>query len=109
GERERISQERFWERWSDFFDARSVRAGAERLRIVYATEGTGVGGGHRDIFEHLNRLAARGHEVSLYTLGESPAWFPLRVPVRTFGDYDELAQALVQLDSIKVATWWMSA
>ena len=26
------------------------------LRIVYVTEDTGVGGGHRDIFEHLNRL-----------------------------------------------------
>ena len=27
------------------------------LRVVYVTEDTGVGGGHRDIFEHLNRPA----------------------------------------------------
>ncbi len=137
GERERESQRLFWERWSELFDARSVIAGPPadadgggpgtsvdvgtgavapsanarlgRLRIVYATEGTGVGGGHRDIFEHLNRLAARGHEVSLYTLDDPPDWFPLCVPVHSFVDYDELARALAELDAIKVATWWMTA
>ncbi len=126
GERERESQRLFWERWSDFFDARSVAAappagnggggpgagaGARdgRLRIAYATEGTGVGGGHRDIFEHLNRLSARGHDVSLYTLDDPPDWFGLRVPVHSFADYDELARALSELEAIKVATWWMTA
>jgi GT2 family glycosyltransferase len=59
GERERISQRVFWEKWADFFDHRDVRTPDGRLRIVYVTEDTGVGGGHRDIFEHLNRLAAR--------------------------------------------------
>jgi GT2 family glycosyltransferase/glycosyltransferase involved in cell wall biosynthesis len=123
GERERASQRLFWERWSDFFDARSVAAptpeGARdggpgaardaRLLIVYVTEGTGVGGGHRDIFEHLNRLSARGHDVSLYTLGDPPEWFPLNVPVHNFADYDELARSLAELEAIKVATWWMTA
>jgi GT2 family glycosyltransferase/glycosyltransferase involved in cell wall biosynthesis len=128
GERERESQELFWERWSDFFDAREtaaepVAAGTlsaapiapqrsarptAPLRIVYATEDTGVGGGHRDIFEHLNRLAARGHDVALYTLGDAPDWFELRVPVHSFEDYDELGDALAQMDAIKVATWWMT-
>lgn len=128
GERERESQERFWERWSDFFDSRSASADGpapgeqahqdaaegvqnaatarERLRVVYVTEDTGVGGGHRDIFEHLNRLSARGHDVALYTLGEPPTWFPLHVPVRSFADYDALGDALAELDAIKVATWW---
>jgi GT2 family glycosyltransferase len=109
GERERESQRLFWERWSAFFDERSVAAPAGPLRIVYVTEDTGVGGGHRDIFEHLNRLAARGHEVSLFTLGGQPEWFPLAVPVHRFADYDELARALSELDAIKVATWWMTA
>jgi GT2 family glycosyltransferase/glycosyltransferase involved in cell wall biosynthesis len=115
GERELDSQQLFWERWSQLFDERSVGAGDParprdgRLRIAYATEGTGVGGGHRDIFEHLNRLAARGHEVSLYTLDVPPDWFPLRVPVHTCADYDELARALAEPDAIKVATWWMTA
>jgi GT2 family glycosyltransferase/glycosyltransferase involved in cell wall biosynthesis len=150
GERELASQRLFWERWSDFLDARTVtvagdgrdengrddrqevvqddrhgsgrdgrsvtaargdlaRARDDRLRIVYVTEDTGVGGGHRDIFEHLNRLAARGHDVALYTLGDPPQWFPLRAPVHSFVDYDELALALAEVDAIKVATWWMTA
>ena len=146
GERERDSQRVFWERWSGFFDARTVQAAtdgeadgegaarrardsggaspspgraheqarpaarpSEPLRIVYVTEDTGVGGGHRDIFEHLNRLAERGHEVALYTLGEPPEWFSLRVPVRSFADYGALGVALAQVDAIKVATWWMTA
>ena len=126
GERELTSQRLFWERWSDFFDARSVRAGSEEdedkkereteglrpdgpLRIVYVTEDTGVGGGHRDIFEHLNRLAERGHDVALYTLGEEPDWFALRAPVHSFADYDALVAALAPLQAIKVATWWMTA
>ncbi|HTA35143.1 MAG TPA: glycosyltransferase, partial [Solirubrobacteraceae bacterium] len=124
GERELESQRLFWERWSDFFDARSAAAtvpaasadgasvepgSGERLRIVYVTEDTGVGGGHRDIFEHLNRLAARGHDVALYTLGERPTWFTLDAPVHSFADYDELGDALAEVDAIKVATWWMTA
>ncbi len=80
-----------------------------RLRIVYVTEDTGIGGGHRDIFEHLNRLADRGHDVALYTLGERPDWFELRAPVHSFADYDALVAALAPLDAIKVATWWMTA
>ena len=128
GERERESQRLFWERWSEFFDAREVTVGAGEgehhrepekrssssrpegpLRIAYVTEGTGIGGGHRDIFEHLNRLAERGHDVALYTLGEPPDWFSLRVPVHSFEYYDELVQALAPLDAIKVATWWNTA
>jgi GT2 family glycosyltransferase/glycosyltransferase involved in cell wall biosynthesis len=128
GERERDSQRLFWERWSEFFDARSVSAGAHDrgldegildarvregahgpLRIVYVTEDTGVGGGHRDICEHFNRLSARGHDVSLYTLGDPPDWFQLRVAVVSFADYDELSLALAEVDAIKVATWWMTA
>ncbi|HWF33207.1 MAG TPA: glycosyltransferase [Solirubrobacteraceae bacterium] len=139
GERERESQDRFWQRWSDFFDARgasveqpasgapagaaaapgpsepaesrgtAVGAANDRLRIVYVTEDTGVGGGHRDIFEHLNRLSDRGHDVALYTLGDRPNWFELRVPVRSFADYEALGDALAEVDAIKVATWWMTA
>jgi GT2 family glycosyltransferase/glycosyltransferase involved in cell wall biosynthesis len=109
GARERASQRLFWERWGDFFDAREVHTAGGGLRVVYVTEGTGIGGGHRDVFEHLNRLRERGHDVALFTLGEPPDWFPLRVPVRSFEYYDELVDALAQLDAIKVATWWNTA
>jgi len=109
GERERASQRIFWERWGDFFDARAVRTEEGRLRVVYVTEGTGIGGGHRDVFEHLNGLAERGHEVALYTLGQAPDWFELRAPVRSFEDYEALVDALEGLEAIKVATWWNTA
>jgi GT2 family glycosyltransferase/glycosyltransferase involved in cell wall biosynthesis len=109
GDKEKDSQRYFWQRWGPFFDARSVRTASGSLQIVYVTEGTGVGGGHRDIFEHLNRLAARGHDVALYTLGPEPDWFDLRVPVRTFEEYGDLIEALSPLDAIKVATWWNTA
>lgn len=92
-----------------FFDGREVRTSGGHLRVVYVTEDTGVGGGHRDIFEHLNRLAERGHEVELFSLGDHPDWFPLQVPTRTFGDYGELVDALEPLDAIKIATWWNTA
>ncbi len=108
-ERERASQRVFWSRWGDFFDARRVRDDDGRLRIVYVTENTGVGGGHRDIFEHLNRLGERGHHAELWTLGEAPDWFDLRAPVRSFGAYRALVEALAPVRAIKVATWWTTA
>lgn len=108
GEREKVSQLAFWERWREFFDGRggSVRTADGHLRVVYVTEDTGVGGGHRDIFEHLNRLRERGHDVKLFTLGDKPTWFALRAPVHTFEDYEELTAALAEEDAIKIATWW---
>jgi GT2 family glycosyltransferase len=109
GEREIASQQRFWERWGSWFEERPVRADDGRLRIVYVTEDTGVGGGHRVVFQHLNGLAARGHHCELWSLEGAPDWFDLRVPVRAFEDYDALAIALAEEDAIKVATWWATA
>jgi GT2 family glycosyltransferase len=109
GEREQASQDAFWRRWGAFFDEREVRTSSGALRVIYVTEDTGVGGGHRDIFEHLNRLQDRGHDVRLFSLGDAPEWFPLRAPVSTFEDYSSLAAALANEDAIKVATWWNTA
>jgi glycosyltransferase involved in cell wall biosynthesis len=97
---------REWERW---LDDRDVRTDEGRLRIVYVTQDTGIGGGHRVVFEHCNGLAARGHDVELWSLGGPPGWFDLRVPVRTFDGYGPLEAALEPLDAIKVATWWETA
>ncbi len=109
GDRERSSQRRFWGRWGGWLDGRDVRTSDGALRVVYVTEGTGVGGGHRDVFEHLNRLQERGHSVSLYSLDPAPGWFELDVPVRTFQTYEELSAALESEKAIKVATWWRTA
>ena len=63
GDRERTSQRVFWERWAAFIDERRVLTADGQLRVVYVTEDTIVGGGHRVIFEHLNGLTDRGHDV----------------------------------------------
>jgi GT2 family glycosyltransferase len=112
GPRELESQRYFWERWGDWFDARGVRTASGALRVIYVTEDTGVGGGHRVVFEHLNGLKERGHEAELWTLGErggDPDWFDLKVPVRTFEDWGVMVHALDQEDAIKVATWWATS
>ena len=97
-----------WERWGSLKDRR-VRGEDGRLRVVYVTEGTGMWGGHRLVFEDLNALHAAGHDVGLYTLEPPPDWFALHVPVRTFASYAELTDALAPLHAVKVATWWRTA
>lgn len=109
GERERRAQQVFWSRWSEFFDARPVRSQNGALRIIYVTQDTGVGGGHRVIFEHANRLIERGHEVELWSLAGPPDWFDLKAPMKTFSDYEALTEALTPIEAIKVATWWETA
>lgn len=105
-DRRRRSRTNFWAKWGDTLDRRDVRHPDGRLRVVYVIEDTGVGGGARMVFEHVNRLADRGHDVALYTLSGPPDWFALRAPVRTFADYGALVADLSSLDAIKVATWW---
>ncbi|MBA2515827.1 MAG: glycosyltransferase [Solirubrobacterales bacterium] len=109
GQRELASQRRFWSRWGAWLDDRPVRAPDGGLRIIYVTEDTGIGGGHRNVFQHLNSLAERGHHCELWSLGERPGWFELDVPVRSFEDYGALIGALDGEEAIKVATWWNTA
>lgn len=109
GEREVESKRVFWERWGPFFDERPVRTPEGKLRVIYVTEDTGVGGGHRVVFQHLEALAERGHDVELWSLEGAPSWYPLEVPVRAFDDYVELVEALEPEKAVKVATWWNTA
>jgi len=111
GPRELQAQRYFWEKWGPWFENRDVRTPSGNLRVVYVTESTGLGGGHRVAFEHLNGLRERGHDAELWTLGKhgAPDWFDLEVPVRTFPAYEELLDELEPLDAIKVATWWNTA
>ena len=102
------SQQYFWKKWEPWF-ARDVNSADGKLRVIYVTEDTGVGGGHRDIFEHINHLRQRGHDAQLYSLGEQPDWFDLKVEVKSFETYRELAAALEPEKAIKVATWWNTA
>lgn len=109
GERERESLRYFWEKWGDWFDNRNVRDEEGRIKVIYVLQSTGVGGGHRIVFEHLNRLRQLGFAVELYALEGQPTWFPLDVDVQTFEDYPHLIEALEDEEAIKVATWWETA
>ena len=109
GPRELRSRDLFWSRWRDWFETRSVRDADGRIRVIYVLEETGVAGGHRNVLEHLNRLAAQGFACELYTVDQAPTWFPLHVPVRSFDSYADLAEALEPEDAIKVATWWATS
>jgi glycosyltransferase involved in cell wall biosynthesis len=104
--REVRSQEYFWNTWRAHFDGRRLVGSRDRPRVIYVLQDTGIAGGHKVVFEHLNGLAARGYEAELYSLAHSPKWFRLNVPVRTFSDYRALRADLSQQDAIKVATWW---
>ena len=108
-ERELASLQHFWEKWGAWFDERPVTTADGRIRVIYVLQDTGVAGGHRNIFEHLNRLAGRGFDIELYALAGAPEWFTLEVPVRSFDNYEALIQALSAEDAIKVATWWETA
>jgi GT2 family glycosyltransferase len=111
GQRELDSQRYFWEKWGTWLDVREVRAADGTPKVIYVTEDTGIGGGHRVIFQHLNGMKERGWDAELWTLDEKggPDWFDLQVPVRRFDEYDDLAVALEPVDAIKIATWWNTA
>ena len=81
------------------------------LRIIYVTQDTGVGGGHRDVFEHLNRLCrARPLGRALLVSPGRPTGFHSRLPCATFETYEELSRRRWRAsDAIKVATWWATA
>jgi len=108
-EREKISLRRFWEKWGDWFDKRNVTDKDGKIRIIYVLQTTGISGGIRVVFEHLNRLQAEGYATELWALDKAPTWMQLNVPVRTFKNYQQMIKALELEEAIKVATWWETA
>jgi len=93
-------------RW---FSERSVTAPGGARRIVFVLNATSISGGIRVVFEMANGLAGRGFDVEVWSLEGPPVWFDLRVPVRTYRNYDDLLLSLRNVDAIKVATWWETA
>ena len=92
--------------WFDGRDgADRRRRAADRLRH----EDTGVGGGHRDIFEHLNRLRRAATTWSCTRSAARRTGSRSRCRCAPSRSYEELAAALAREDAIKVATWWATA
>ena len=78
-------------------------------KIIYCLETTGIAGGHRVVFEHMNLLAARGWEVELFCQAR-PTWHTINVPITICTSYSAMQEALdKEGDVIKVATWWKTA
>jgi GT2 family glycosyltransferase/glycosyltransferase involved in cell wall biosynthesis/SAM-dependent methyltransferase len=88
--------------------ARATPTG-ERLDIVYVLLSAGLCGGVRVILEHVSRLYARGHNVTLYYCEGDLGWFRRPVPARRFASHEELREALSRFRGIKVATWHETA
>lgn len=76
------------------------------MEIVYVLELTGLSGGIKNVFEHVNRLHDMGWKVQLFALDGQPNWFPLKVRIRSFPNYSSMLDELKSMNAIKVATWW---
>ncbi|WP_159600149.1 glycosyltransferase family 4 protein [Agromyces humi] len=93
----------------DWLLARRVEGADGRRRIIFVLNATTTSGGIRVVFEEAHGLVERGFAVEIWSLEGQPAWFDLRLEVRTFRTYDDLLLALRGEDAIKVATWWETA
>ncbi len=109
GPRETQALRYFWKKWKKWFDERKVTNRKGQTKIIYVMKDTGVAGGHKVIFEHLNGLVKKGYDVSLYATAPPPDWFPLKSKVRSFRTTNSLETDLKSQDAIKVATWWETA
>jgi glycosyltransferase involved in cell wall biosynthesis len=105
------AQAYFWRKYAGFFRRQVCDARTDRPRVIFVTQHSGVGGGHRVILTHANHLARHGYAVELWNLAGAPDWFPLDpgIPVRIFGSYHELVRVLAAEHAIKIATWWETA
>ena len=107
GERERASQRVFWQRWGEFFDARNVRTPERRPAGRLRDRGHGIGGGHRDIFEHLNwprRTRTRSRAVDARRPSRTGSSCTRRCAASRLRGARRGAGAASK--AIKVATWW---
>lgn len=109
GEKEKASVRYFWKKWGDWFDKRNILTKDGKIKIIYVLQSTGVSGGHRIVFEHLNNLKKLGYDAELWALDKAPTWTELNVPTVTFRNYPTLVKSLKEVEAIKVATWWETA
>ncbi|NAZ87139.1 FkbM family methyltransferase, partial [Kineococcus indalonis] len=81
------------------------RAVTGPLRIAVLVPRTDVGGGARVLFEHANRLAARGHDVVVLAHHPAPRWFPLSARFEQVPVGLDLADAVPPCDLITCGYW----
>ncbi len=79
-----------------------------RLRITYLMATTNVNGGAKVIFEHVNRLTKRGHQVQVVSHLGPPEWIKLDAPLIQV-DIRTPLSSMVGPSDIVVATYWNHA
>jgi glycosyltransferase involved in cell wall biosynthesis len=74
------------------------------VRVAYLAPDSGIGGGHRVIFQQAEGLARRGLAVAIVSPAPPPDWFPLR---RAHWEHADFARSreLAAAD-VRVATFW---
>lgn len=110
-EKEKQSIKYFWEKWSDWFDARNVKDEKGRVRIIFVLQTMGMSGGIKIVFEHAVRLAERGFNIEVWGMDwhGRPWEISDKVKIRTFKNYSNMTKELEKEEAIKVATWWETA
>lgn len=87
-------------------------ADKKSLRITFVVPGTAMSGGIKIIFEYCNRLAERGHQITLASLtAETPEWFAFdkRVHFITSGWSDRRLNYDLPDGDVVFATQWVTA
>lgn len=76
-----------------------------KLNITYLPIVNGVTGGMRIIYEHINRLIERGHNVDAISCYGNPEWFNLKLNVRKINLVEKVEKYIKNTDAI-VYTFW---
>jgi len=76
-----------------------------KLKITYLPIVNGVTGGMKIIYEHINRLQDRGHEVDAISYFDKPDWFDLKVNIKRMGIDDDFSKYIKNTDAI-IYTFW---
>lgn len=77
------------------------------LKLSFVNFGSDRCGGNRVLYEVVNGLVQKGHDVSYLAL-QPQSWFPLKVPITVCKSPQEMPQAIPESD-IVVATWCATA
>ena len=79
----------------------------EKLHIVYLMVWTKVCGGSKIILEYANRLAKRGHKITLISYDEKANWFKLDENIEFIGldENQQMEDAIPECDLVVPTSW----